>query len=55
MNGTGKGKTIPDKEKGNSNRFPEEKVERILEVTKKSGNRERDVGCCLYVNRFEEE
>ena len=23
-------------------------VERILKVTKKSGNRERDVGCCLY-------
>ena len=23
-------------------------MERILKVTKKSGNRERDVGCCLY-------
>ena len=29
--------------------FQEDKtVERILKVTKKSGNRERDVGCCLY-------
>ena len=25
-------------------------MERILKVTKKSGNRERDVGCCLYEN-----
>ena len=23
-------------------------MERILKITKKSGNRERDVGCCLY-------
>jgi acetolactate synthase regulatory subunit len=30
------------------NQEEDKTVERILKVTKKSGNRERDVGCCLY-------
>jgi len=32
----------------NNNEEVNRKVERILKITKKSGNRERDVGCCLY-------